>query len=299
MPSSTLPPDSSKNKTSAKKPSDKPSSSSCPSPSKTSTNFQANSTKSKEDMFTPPPNPSSNSSSSSRACSNKSETTFSRTEKDTSQVSSSWKKLLNKSQSLRKKSGSRVLRLKKRKLKPISSLQKLRLKRKKCKSKTIRLKSKPTSVVLSRRMCNQRKPSLKKNLRLQAHWSSKPKKPWTQLKRRTSKSPNHSPIHQEVSQKCSQLPSGSCQDSSSKLTLIQKPKSQNNSIGKLPKSSWRIQTLSWPPCLDSRKSLILMKSPLPTWLKSRRLIFQTQVSTQLSSSQNQRPLLVCVHGCLT
>lgn len=78
---------------------------------------------------------------------------------------------------MKKKSGSKVSKLKKRRLKQINSLPKSKFKRKKFKFKTTRQKLKPTSVVLSRRMCNQRKPLLKKNSKPQDPWSSKPKKP--------------------------------------------------------------------------------------------------------------------------
>jgi hypothetical protein len=78
---------------------------------------------------------------------------------------------------LKKKSGLKVLKLKKRRLKPINSLLKSKFKRKKFKFKTTRQKLKLTSVVLSRRMCNQRKQLLKKNSKPPDPWSSRPKKP--------------------------------------------------------------------------------------------------------------------------
>lgn len=147
--------------------------------------------------------------------------------------------------------------------------------------------------------CNQRKLSPKKNFKQPAHWSNKPKKPWTQLKRKTSKSLNHSLILQEVFLKSSQPQSGCCQVSLKKSILIQKLKSQNNSIGKPLKSSWRILMHLWQLCLDLKKSSMETKSQLLTSPKSRKHICQTQVSTQSSLSQNQRLLPVFVHGCLT
>ncbi len=254
MPCSMSLPDSWRRKTLVTNLSDRPSLNSCPSHSIMSINSHKNSMKSKEDMFTPLPNPSSNLSNSSRACSNKRETVSWKTEKDMRLVLSSLKKLPNKWLSLKSKSKSRVLKQKKRKSKLINLLQKLKSKRKKSKFKTTRLKFKHPSVVSSRTMSNQRKPSQNKNLRLPVHWSNKPKKPWTQSKRRTSKSLSHSPILQEVFHKSSQPPFGFCQASLRKLMPIPKLKSRNSSIGKLLKSLWRIPMLSWLPCLDLSKS---------------------------------------------
>ncbi len=153
--------------------------------------------------------------------------------------------------------------------------------------------------MLLRMMCNQRKLSPNKNCKLLAHWSNKPKKPWTQLKRKTSKSLNHSLILQEVFLKYSQPPFGYCQVSLRKSILIQKLKNPNNSIGKPPKSLWRIPVLSWQLCLDSKKSSMETKFQLLTSHKLRKHIYQTQVSIRLSLKQNQRLLPVCVHGCST
>ncbi len=248
-------------------------------------------------MFIPLPNLSFNLSNYSKACYNKREMVFWKTEKGTKPVLSSLKKLPNKLLSLKNKLRSRVLKHKKRRSKLINLLQRLKLRKKKFKFKTVRLKFKHPSVVLSRMMCNQRKQSQSKNYRLLVHWLNKPKKPWIQLKRRTSKQLNHSQILQEVFLKSSQPLSGYCQASLRKLIRIPKLKNPNSSIGKLLKSLWRIPMLLWLHCSDLSKSSITTKSLPLTLLKSRNHIFQTQVSIQSSLRQNPKPLQVFVHGC--
>lgn len=140
-------PDSWKKKILEKNLSDRLSLNSCLFHSKTSTNFPWNFMKSKEDTFIQLQNLSSNSSNSSRVCSNKREMVCWKTEKDMKMVLSSSRKLPNKSQSLKKKSRSKVLKHKKRRLKLISSQQRWRSKKKKSKLKTIRLKLKHQSAV--------------------------------------------------------------------------------------------------------------------------------------------------------
>lgn len=147
-------------------------------------------------------------------------------------------------------------------------------------------------------MSRKRKPSLRKNLKLQVHWSSKQKKPWILSKRKISRSQSHLPIHQEVFPKFLRPPSGFSPDSTKKSMLINR-RSQKPSIGKPPRNWWRILKHSWLLCSASKKSSIIMNFRQPTLQSSREIIFLMLNSTLRLLRINQKQQLVFALGSST
>lgn len=147
-------------------------------------------------------------------------------------------------------------------------------------------------------MSRRRKLSLRKNFKLLVHWSNKPRRPWTLLKRKISRLLSHLPIHQEVSPKCLQQLSGFSLDFTKKSMLINL-KSQKPSIGKPPKSWWRILRHLWQLCSASSKSSTIMSSHQPTSQSSRETTSRTLSSTLRSLKTNRKQPLVYALGSST